>query len=297
MSNRLKPLTFQTTSLVLKELARFHAISIVMRAVDEKQFTVARESISEIVFPPEGIEMFSISLECSLRNALESLRANNRDGKLTQAISIIEKNYTGRLYEEMKKCVQSEVERGSEWLVIGHGDLWSNNLMFFPDRDNAESVKMIDLQASRCANLVLDILYFIYSSTVRELRDVHLNQLLQDYQQSLVDSIDQLAKDHKLETSKIKEIKKVFSGTNLKDKFWENSIFGLGIALWIVPALTFDPNNTPDLNSVTKDSYSEDASNMANSYSATYHSRIRDIVLEFHESGLLEDKSLNQCIN
>lgn len=61
-------------------------------------------------------------------------------------------------------------------------------------------------------------------------------------------------------------------------------LYGLAVAMWILPAVTFDTNNIPDLNVISEGSTSPKEFKMAKQLTSEYHSRIKDLLLEFYEN-------------
>lgn len=75
--------------------------------------------------------------------------------------------------------------------VILHGDMWSNNTMFKYDetKKQLQSVCFIDWQVMRYSSPVLDLMYYIFSCTKRELRSRNYNIYLKTYHDSLCEYI------------------------------------------------------------------------------------------------------------
>ncbi|GAB0091880.1 uncharacterized protein DMENIID0001_067710 [Sergentomyia squamirostris] len=284
MEDRLKGLDYPRCSLVIQELGNLHAISLAMKTCEPKTFNKARTCISEIVYCPEAREVISNTLEGSLRDSLASLRATNAatpDSRLTLAIGKIERMQNS-MYEIMCEHVLAFEE---SWNVICHGDVWINNLMFRRSQGgDVEQVKLVDLQTMRCASPVIDILHFIYTSTVRDFRHSNLDQLIRDYRGALVQSLQVYLSGREEALSRWEG---EFSVENIKRELKRKMLYALGNSMWLMPAVTFHPNRIPDLNAVTITDFGKNE-HMSQMLTPEYHKRIQEMVLEFHEEGVLD---------
>lgn len=237
--------------------------------------------MTEIVYNNEAAEFYTHSLETSLRGTLDSLNYSNKDGSLDGPIKAIER-LSGRLYKIMSATVRNSYE---PWSVLCHGDTWVNNLMF--DETN-EHVKLIDLQTMRYTSPVIDIIHLLYTSTSLEMRAKNTDKLILDYQQSLIAALHVHVPDHRRFV--LPTLEAVFTYKNIRAEFDARVIYGLGIAMWLLPAVTFHPDHIPDLDSVTMNDFKtkNHEKTIAQILSADYHSRMRDTVLEFYEKGYLD---------
>lgn len=246
-----------------------------MKIIEPIKFQQTQSKITEIVFCPEAFEFYTRSLESSLREALSSLRKSNRKYEnLTDPIKEVEK-LSGKLYQQMYNCVQ---ENDEKWKVLCHGDLWINNLMF-----KSSDVKLIDLQSMRYTSLVIDIQHLIYSSTESDVRIKYYDEIISCYHKYLMENLELLLKQDYLDN--FKQLENVFSLENIKQELDKKWMYALGMAMWLLPAITFHPNNTPDLDSVEMDDFLTDTQekNMTEMQTAEYHERIKDVVLEFYD--------------
>lgn len=94
-----------------------------------------------------------------------------------------------------KECVQRSGEvrkrKTGQFLVICHGDLWNNNILFNSDTQNDESLdlRFVDLQASALTRPSLDLCNLIYQNTTPDLRQNHLEEILGTYHEELLSSL------------------------------------------------------------------------------------------------------------
>ena len=73
-----------------------------------------------------------------------------------------------------------------------HGDFWCNNMLFKYEDDKPTHLKMLDFQISHIGHPLYDILYFLYSSTVADVRQQHMNTWLAFYFNSLTTALKKL---------------------------------------------------------------------------------------------------------
>lgn len=252
-----------------------------MRRIDPHHFRSAKRHISEIVFCEEATDFYTASLESSLQEVLNSLRQSNVNDDLTKPLKRIE-NMTGRLFQIMRECI-SDVD--ADWGVLCHGDLWVNNLLFTYDASNTvQGVKLVDLQTMRCASPVIDILHFIYTSTEFSLREKYLDQLLADYATSLFDTVQQLKENQDTSSESASSMLAA-----IRAQFRDKALYGLGICLWLMPAVTFHADRIPDLDTIVMSDFinSKQEKTMTKMQTPEYHVRIKETVLEFYNKGFL----------
>lgn len=134
---------------------------------------------------------------------------------------------------------------------------------------------------------VCDLLLFFYTSSTSFTRKRHLDKLIEIYRTSLISNLRELLKENNLkETENFDEI---YSFENIKDQLKKRSIFGLGMAFWLMPAITFLPNiNVDSLMSSIMNTDDHDEI-IASLQSNDYHVRIREVLDEFESNGYLDN--------
>lgn len=256
-----------------------------MKYIDPKKFNAVRSKTREIVFCKESATFYNRCMDLSLKGALNSLKLSNVDGELSKPIEMLKK-LEGNLYNIMCENVW---DANDKWIVMCHGDLWINNLMFQKDLNGkVVNVKLLDLQTPRYTNPVIDILQFLYSSTEKELRLNHLDQLIFDYRESLIENLKiYLIPKH---SEKMQELEAEFTCENIKTQFQSHSIYGLGISFWLLPAVTFHPECIPNLDNVTMNDFQSNKQEdlISTLHTNEYHTRLREVVLEYYSNGYLD---------
>lgn len=247
------------------------------------EFAIVISNISESIYCTEAAEFFTQSLECSLKEALHSLRMSNQKySNLTMPIQQTEK-LNGQLYRKMYGCVR---DNSNEWMVLCHGDLWINNLMFrYNNRGECDGVKFVDLQTLRYTSPVIDLLHFLYTSTEYAVRAKYMDQMVNDYVESLYATLQKFDV-HDDYVQNIDGLNRV-----IRQELRSKSLYGLGICMWLLPAVTFHPDNVIDLDTVTLDDFKSDnqEKTLTSMQTPEYHTRMRDTIMEFYGKGILND--------
>ncbi|XP_002028025.2 uncharacterized protein LOC6602998 isoform X1 [Drosophila persimilis] len=281
MKDRLDGLELEHCLLVMKKLAQMHAASLAAQQLESALFAAQVEHMSEIVYCEDAAEFYSTILDTSVQQALDSLSSSNADGSLTTPISLIE-GLRPKLFEQLQRNINAAAE--SPFSVVCHGDLWVNNIMF---RSEPDEVIFFDLQAMRRTSPVFDILHFIYTSTRRRLRDDHTDTLLAAYAEAVAKELNQQLK-HTPAAKQLDQLSDTFSLQRLTTEYVRQVHYGLAIGMWILPAVTFDPNNLPNLDVMSEQNLTGKEIKCTQTLTSEYHLRIRELVMEFYERGYLQ---------
>ncbi|XP_037934810.1 uncharacterized protein LOC119669103 [Teleopsis dalmanni] len=293
MHNRLVSMNLHYCELVMKQLAKLHAASITAKQMNYEHFSERCNHVQEIVYNSKAEECYRNMIENSIGEALNSLRRSNVDGCLTEPIRIIEKLQT-KMYHQIQEYITKPEESIK---VLCHGDLWVNNIMFatatpttpIPVRNQREQkdlpeVIFFDLQVMRYTSPVFDILHFIYTSTKRDLREAYTNTLLETY---CLELSTILGTTFRNDATDLKYLRSIFNLRNITEEYYKYVLYGLAIAMWVLPAITFDPNNLPNLDTISQMNTSAKDIKCTQILTHEYHSRVKDLALEFYQNGYL----------
>lgn len=266
LQNRKKALDYNHVKFIMTELARLHAVSFAI--LDQKpelfeEFSKMRKNLmSEL--DHTGFEQ---QTEMQLDKAQNTLDPET-DKKEIERFQEFRKDYL----TAMKDILEDVCD---PYCVIRHGDCWTNNVLFaYRDKSQPNvptNLCFLDWQLSHVASPVLDILYFIYACTDANLRDNHLDQLLKDYYKTLTDFAAELGSD----------IKKLYPYDVFMAHIEKYGRYGLYTAVMLLPLLTSDADEIPDINEVFNDG---DVKKAAEAFSfkskndEEYNTRIRDII-------------------
>ncbi|XP_069687301.1 uncharacterized protein [Periplaneta americana] len=280
MTDRVMGLDLDHCRLVLQSLARYHAMSLAMKRLDPKTFKKARDSIEEVIYIQDAANLFSVSMENSLKMATESLRVlSGNNGTYDVAIKIINR-FSGEVFEIMSELVKPK----EPWSVICHGDCWNNNIMFLYRNGQVHDLRLVDLQVARYSSPAIDILHFLYTSTQADLRRQHYEDLLRIYHKTLSETQRRL-----LEGSPYTSEKEFMTFKELKEEVESHALYGFLNALWLLPAVQADSTKVPDMESLTEDDFysQENLDRWISHQTPKYRESIRDLLQEYTDRGFL----------
>ncbi|XP_037794505.1 uncharacterized protein LOC119589919 isoform X6 [Penaeus monodon] len=172
MFDRRKGLDVAHVSLVLKELARLHAASLLLEKKEPEYFkgTYLNRGWAHMF---EGALDLSFVLGQHIDSAITML---NKIGGYESAVT-----WAGSLKPKLQDLFERQMEP-SKYHVLCHGDAWNNNLLFSYGEDGSpEAVMFVDLQMCRRVSFANDLNYLLYTSLTGDVRKPNLDALLETY--------------------------------------------------------------------------------------------------------------------
>nr|CAD7455077.1 unnamed protein product [Timema tahoe] len=229
LAERRKGLDLSHSVLVLKTLARFHAVSI---ALHEKE--------------PNFIESFKEN------GFFEESIATEMDKMISSSINAIANKVESwpdcgpRYAEKLRKCLLNFRQRllgvmkpkNNPFNVLIHGDLWLNNMMFKYDdvSGTVEDVMFVDYQLCCFTSFALDLQYFIHTSPMDVVRKENTEELLKTYYDELCDTLVCLGSGHKRITFQ-----------ELQDEYERKAFYGFFSLVTVLPIVMSDPDDAMDM--------------------------------------------------
>lgn len=144
----------------------------------------------------------------------------------------------------------------------------------------------IDYQIARYVSPVLDLVYFLFTSTDKQLRDEHFEDLLSIYHSSFSAIVRRCDEN----------VDELFPYEALQQQLKKFARFGLPMALMILPMLTMTAQDIPDLDQATEAMTQENMESspefkeMMEKFQETAkraHQRIKDVVTDMIDYGYL----------
>jgi hypothetical protein len=238
MANRHIGLDLEHCKLTVRALARFHAVSVALHKSDPPSI----DMYSELMFADTGEQREYMEKSFKYRLDFLASRLDKWPGYEHYANKI--RNLVPTCLDRMIKCTKPKEDSLN---VLNHGDCWTNNIMFHycPKTGEVDDVRFVDFQLVRFSSPVLDLQYFLCTSTNDEIRFRQRGRLLREYHAELRDTLEDLKLDPDQYTLQ-----------QLNEEFEENEIFGLLIVCNYLSAILASSGDVPDFSELKQD-YSE----------------------------------------
>ncbi|KAK7078257.1 hypothetical protein SK128_027803, partial [Halocaridina rubra] len=229
MFDRRQGLSKEHTELVLKELARLHSASFVLKtnlsnALSSKDDFLQKDFLTYISNCDEAILQ---AMKGHLVTASDLLQ---RIGGYEKAVSWVE-GLKPKLAALLTTGLKSEHFDG-----ICHGDCWNNNLLFRYNEDGHPiDVILLDLQVCRQASIATDLNYLLFTSLTGKTRKLNLRHFLLTYFSAYKEVLENAG------------LPMYFTEEELIAEYREKNTFGAYVGMMIIPAVLIEPADVPDM--------------------------------------------------
>lgn len=236
MFDRHKAQGLEHFQLVVKALARLHAISFALRDQQPEKFEPFKGMIELFSTRDDDASMEAWFTALVVR-ALETLDKEEEPKVYEKTKKALEESFT----DQVKELTKGEI--AEPYAVICHGDCWNNNVMFKHDEnDTPVDIRLLDWQICRYASPALDLMYFIFTASTSAFRDQHYSDLLNLYHGTLSDFLRQLGSDPEA----------LFPRKALDDQLARFGRFGLLMATMLLPIITTKGEDVPDMDAMAE---------------------------------------------
>ncbi|KAB7499288.1 hypothetical protein Anas_04956 [Armadillidium nasatum] len=223
LHDRRKGQDFNHASLVMGELGRFHASSLLLEdSIAPKTFEETFDNFEEswLDVNNQGFNAFLDILKSQVQSSIKYL---NEYPKYDKCVKWFQANF-----DSMGQYFLDGLKSTKPFEVITHGDCWTNNMLFkYNEKNKPEDIRFVDLQCTRKSSPASDISYFICSSLNGELRRKYLKELLLIYYQSFSKVLILARKNIP------------FSFKELEDEMEKRKVYGILSGLMIVGGVLF----------------------------------------------------------
>lgn len=179
IDRRTEEVTFDHLQLVMRSLGKLHAISFALKDQQPDKFNELASNLSEVFVRNDDPHLRM----CFTKQAELAFEAVSGEGDAF-LLAKVKKFYEREAIDIGADCLNPELT--GDATVIAHGDAWQNNTMFRYDNNGKPiEVSLLDWQTVRVSSPVIDIIYYIFCCTTKELRDKCYDDLLRIYYDSL----------------------------------------------------------------------------------------------------------------
>ncbi|XP_050070020.1 uncharacterized oxidoreductase dhs-27-like [Anopheles maculipalpis] len=242
MWDKANPVDFEHARLLMYTLGRLHALSFAMKDQQPEEFAKCREFSDPMCkMLDQDMTGFEKMMAGMCRRAIDTLEKHDtfRREKMEQI--------KDRSVQEIIACVDGKA--AEPYAIIGHGDCWSNNMMFQYQEDDKtpKTIKLIDWQLSRYGSPVLDLVYFIFNCTDEELRSHSYQQLLAIYYNSLSEHLHNLGGN----------VERQFPRSAFREQLKKFGRYGLVMSMMVLPIICTPNDELPDTDTAMEEFMNE----------------------------------------
>ncbi|KAJ9595289.1 hypothetical protein L9F63_027327 [Diploptera punctata] len=194
--DRRERLDFEQSLLVIRSIAKFHALSIVLHREDPK--------IMETFSEGHYTKLMNSTVESFHNQTFDALIFNVEKweglGRFVNKLDKLASKATDVMVEQTKP-------KEGEVSVLNHGDIWINNIMFkIVSNDKVEDVRFFDFQLARFTSPAIDLHFFLYLNLQEQVLFQRFSELIQEYHSELSNTLQCCGYDSNLITlAKLKE--------------------------------------------------------------------------------------------
>uniref|UniRef100_T1HHK8 CHK domain-containing protein n=1 Tax=Rhodnius prolixus TaxID=13249 RepID=T1HHK8_RHOPR len=223
--------------LAIRSLARFHAMSVIMR-------------IRGIINPTDFAPMFFISNTKATNNLIKGgmklLARVMKDSWGPEWIDTAERiaNAEATCCDKLEELRQVDDQKLN---VLNHGDFWTSNILFkyspCSGHDYPIGIRFVDFQMCHWNSYAFDVIHFLYVSLQYELRLSQYEKLIEAYHESLLFTL----KFYDYDSEKIPSLQDVF------DELQQKSFYAFICLAAILPVVSTPATNALDLEKLMLD--------------------------------------------
>jgi len=263
MANRHSGLDLEHCEMTVRALARFHAASVALHNSD-----------------PVCMDMYSEGLFKDTEEGRERMHKHFSYNLKILASGIEKWPGYEPCADKIRKMVPTAVDQMIKFLqprndslnVLNHGDCWVNNIMFHYSQETGkvDDIRLVDFQLARFSSPVLDLQYFLCTSTNDEVRFRQRDHLLSEYHAEFRDTLEVLDLDPDQYTLE-----------QLKEEFEEKEEYGLLVVCSALWAMLASSSHVPDFSQLTEEDLIDSETAWQPLEKALSGSRYREVLQTF----------------
>ncbi|XP_067004338.2 uncharacterized protein [Anabrus simplex] len=179
MKERRLQFDFVHSVSAFKTLAKFHAMSMAVNVHDPTM----KDHFEDFYDNDVLRSIFGRFLASSLASLAKKLEKWPGQEYYAAKVHKISENVTDTM---------AELSKPGPLMVLNHGDIWVNNILFRYNGNEITDVRIVDFQMTKWASPANDLYYLLYSSVQEQVREQHADTLLSEYHATLSDTLTAL---------------------------------------------------------------------------------------------------------
>ncbi|VVC43290.1 Protein of unknown function DUF227,CHK kinase-like,Protein kinase-like domain [Cinara cedri] len=238
MFDRIKGLDFNHCKAILRTLGKFHGLSLSMKVDEPDKFKeCVSDAINEVYYRSENELWYKGYYKQAAENAEKMLESELTEDEKPKYLDKFRKFVN--MHESFFGYMAEIVKPKEPLAVLCHGDCWTNNFLFQYSKDGGDisEVSIVDFQVARYGSPAMDLVSLLYCCTSVELRKQHFTELLEEYYDSIIGFLTQ--------TNCLSHYPDVRQ--KIDEEILKYNLFGLGVALDMIPIITCDSAQAPDM--------------------------------------------------
>jgi thiamine kinase-like enzyme len=237
--NRKLPMNAEHVGIVFATYAKFHGTGLALKNLHPEKFEEMSKNLKNIFYKdvPDEAEKakFAENVKQGFANGFRAV-ANHE--KATQALT--------KFTEGCMKFFEEDVRRVDKYCTILHGDCWCNNMMFrYTDLENPAKptqVCLLDWQISQVASPILDLSYFFYACSSKEVL-YDLKKFLKIYHDNLTKTVKEAGLNPE----------EILTFEELEAQWKIYSKYGLFMALFVMKIVLSEVEEAPDFDKLASE--------------------------------------------
>jgi len=249
MANRMTGLDFGHASLVLQNIARYHAISFAMFGGSRASIMSTYPWLEEKMFPAP--ELVQEPMKMWMKSMFASEADIVRKEGYPEEAQLIEDLVNDTFWMTMNQLLNGGDGAFGENVVINHGDCWTNNMMFHYGEDSKtpKDIKFVDFQLARCAPRSVDLNYFLHSSIPVVDLNTREDEYLRIYHDEFIKFVEKLG---------VVPEEAGLTWDSFREEYETCKYYGLVMGLMLAPILSADSADVPDMETMKEEDFTED---------------------------------------
>uniref|UniRef100_A0A182M5W7 CHK kinase-like domain-containing protein n=1 Tax=Anopheles culicifacies TaxID=139723 RepID=A0A182M5W7_9DIPT len=226
--NKHKIIDYDHATLFMTQLGRFHAISLAMKRDQPELFEQFKlPNPFDPMLKADG--PFRNMVLSQLQMVIDALDEQDTIGRAKM------EQLKEEVFDELQRCGTAQL--AEPYTVVGHGDCWTNNMMFRYKDGKPQELIFFDWQVMRYVTPVQDIVYFIFCCTDGEFRRKYYDEMIDIYHRSLSTMLAKLQHD----------ASELFPRAALDEQLRVFGRYGILMGMFLVPMMCTRNEELPDI--------------------------------------------------